>query len=139
MRKSHLKNRIFALGYAGWRNLEDFIDALKGLGVGILIDVRRFPTSKNPDFMGENLKTELPKHGIRYVYMGDLLGGYRRGGYRRYMETEEYMKGIRRLLELAKIDNIAIMCLERKSKYCHRRFIIETLSKMGIETIEIEK
>lgn len=71
--------------------------------------------------------------------MGGSLGGFRRGGYEKYMETTEYKDGIKRLLEICKDENVAIMCLEPKSKYCHRRFIIQTITKMGVEVILMEK
>ncbi len=131
--------RIFSLGYANWKKLDKMLRSLKEYGVEVLVDIRRFPKSKNPEFTGENLMAELPKHGIEYRFMGDLLGGYRRGGYERYTETEDYMRGIRELLKLAEDGNVAIMCLEGKPKYCHRRFIIRTLAKLGVEVKEIER
>lgn len=133
--------KVYSVGYGGWRNLEDFIEYLKGLNVAVLVDVRRFPTSKNPDFKRENLEVELSKHNIRYEFMGETLGGYRRGGYERHMETETYKEGIRRLQEVVREEagNIAIMCLEKNHKHCHRRFIARTLSTKGIEVVHIEK
>jgi len=133
--------KVFSLGYGGWKSIEDFVERLKSLKITVLVDVRRFPTSKNPDFKKENLEVELPKHNIRYEYMGETLGGYRRGGYEKYTETENYKEGIRRLQELVREEsgNIAIMCLERSHRHCHRRFITETLSKKGIEVVHVEK
>ncbi len=104
----------------------------------VLVDIRRFPKSKNPQFTRENLAWELSRNGIRYKYMGDILGGYRRGGYERYMETEEYRRGIEMLLREAEKGRVAIMCLEKKSKFCHRRFIIRSLSEIGVEVVQIE-
>jgi len=131
-------NKVYSLGYGGWSNLKEFVRFLKSLGVDILVDVRRFPTSKNPEFKRENLETELHKHGVRYECMSEGLGGYRRGGYQKHIGTEAYEDGIRRLTELAEDGNVAIMCLERSHKYCHRKFIAKTLSEMGIKVIHIE-
>ena len=44
----------------------------------------------------------LRKENIEYVYLGELLGGYRRQGYIAFMETEEFKKGLERLKKLAK-------------------------------------
>jgi len=130
--------RIYALGYGNWKSLQDFIEHLKTHEICVLVDVRRFPTSKNPEFKSENLEVELPKLGMRYVCMSETLGGFRRGGYKKYTETEEYKAGIKQLLEMAEETNIAIMCVEPKSKYCHRRFIAKTLSEMGTSVIVLE-
>jgi len=133
-----LGRKVYALGYSRHRDLEGFVGLLKGLKVGVLVDVRRFPQSRNPQFTIENLKMELPKRSIRYEFLGGSLGGYRRGGYEKYMETAEYKDGIKKLLEMCEEKSVAIMCLEPKSKYCHRRFIIQTLFKTGVEVILVE-
>ena len=142
MEERAVKN-VIAFGYAGFKKLSEVIELLNRFEVGILVDVRRFPKSKNPHFTRESLEAELPKHGIRYIYMGESLGGYRRGGYQKYTETEHYREGIRRLVELVEEaegegKGVAVMCLERRARYCHRRFIIQTLSEMGIEVAEVE-
>ena len=130
--------KIYALGYRNWKSLQDFVEYLKTFEIGILVDVRRFPTSKNPEFKRENLEVELPKLEIRYVCMSETLGGFRKGGYKRYTETEEYKSGMKQLLEMAEETNIAIMCVEPKSKYCHRSFIAKTLSEIGISVHVLE-
>jgi len=84
----------------------------------------------------ENLEQELPKLGIGYVFMGDTLGGFRRG-YQEYMKTEAYMRGIKDLLDLAKGGRITIMCLERSPKGCHRRYISQTLQDLGVQILHI--
>lgn len=131
-------NRFYTIGYWGWTDVREFIAFLKDLRIGILVDVRRFPRSKNPGFNKENLEAELNKHRIRYVFMGDSLGGYRRGGYEKYTESEAYKEGIRKIHELAEEDNLAIMCLERSRRYCHRRFISETLEKMDVKVVHLD-
>jgi len=131
-------NGFYTIGYWGWTDVREFIEFLKDLGIGILVDVRRFPRSKNPGFNGENLEAELKKHTIRYVFMGETLGGYRRGGYKKYTQSEAYKEGIRKLHELSEEGNVAIMCLERSHRYCHRRFISETLENMGEKVVHLD-
>lgn len=128
---------IYTLGY-GNRKFGDFISLLKKHNVDIVIDVRRFPKSKYPEYMKENLELELPKLGIRYAFMGDTLGGFRRG-YKKYMKTEAYMKGIKNLLDLTKQGKVAIMCLERSPKGCHRRYISQTLKELDVKVVHIIK
>lgn len=128
---------IFTIGY-GNRKLNDFISLLKRYDIRTVVDVRRFPTSKFPDYKKENLQAELLRSGIKYVFMGEELGGFRRKGYQKYMETEEYKEGIEKLIEFAKEDNVAIMCVERTPKACHRRYITQTLEGKGIDIKHIK-
>jgi len=127
----------YTIGYGG-RKFEDFLALLKKHGINTVIDVRRFPKSKYPEYVKENLERELPKRGIGYVFMGDTLGGFRRG-YEEYMKTEAYMRGIKDLLDLAKKRRVAIMCLERSPKGCHRRYISQTLQDLGVQILHIIK
>ena len=131
-------NRFYTIGYGGVEGCPGIHRSLKDLRIGILVDVRRFPRSKNPGFDRENLEAELNKHTIRYVFMGETLGGYQRGGYEKYTQSEAYKEGIRKLHELAEEGNLAIMCLERSHRYCHRRFISETLEKMGVKAVHLD-
>ena len=127
---------IWTIGYSG-RTKEAFLKLLKDYGIEIVVDVRHFPTSKNPDFKREALEAWLPENGIRYVWLGDLLGGYRRGGYERYMGTPAFREGIEKLLQIARKGRTCIMCMERNPKYCHRRFIAAYLEAMGVKVIHI--
>lgn len=66
---------LYTIGH-GSRKAEDFIDLLHKYGVMYLIDVRTYPHSRfHPQFSRAALQSLLEAHGIRYVFMGDLLGG----------------------------------------------------------------
>ena len=127
---------VWTIGYSGCSK-RTFLALLKDYGIEILVDVRHFPTSKNPDFKKEALEVWLPENGIRYVWLGDLLGGYRRGGYERYMGTPAFREGIEKLLQIAREGRTCIMCMERNPKYCHRRFIAAYLEAMGVQVVHI--
>ena len=72
-----------------------------------------------------------------YEYLGDLLGGFRKGGYEKHMKTEEFKSGLGRVIELAKNLRVAIMCSEKIVFKCHRRFITRALQRRGIQVIYI--
>lgn len=127
---------FFTIGYSG-RSISNLISTLKNYGVTLVVDVRRFPTSKVEDFKRENLRLHLEENGIKYLWLGDKLGGFRSGGYRKYVESEEFNEGISRLVELSKSEVVCILCLERKPKHCHRRFIAEALENMGFKVYHI--
>jgi uncharacterized protein (DUF488 family) len=128
---------IFTIGYGG-RKFADFVALLQEHGIALVVDVRRFPKSKLPEYEKESLEAKLPQFGIGYIWMGDTLGGFRRGGYPKYMESDDYRDGINKLLELAEQGKLVLMCKERTDAGCHRRYIGETLADKSIKTIPLK-
>ncbi len=126
---------MLMLGYAGMR-IESFLKLLGRHGVEVLVDVRRFPRSKNPEFVQQRLREHLEAAGIAYVHLEEL-GGYRRGGYAAYATSPEFRRGIERLLELASERRVAVMCLERSQRWCHRRYIAQELRRRGVGVQEL--
>ena len=127
---------VFTIGYGG-RRFDDFVTPLQQHGISLVVDIRRFPRSKMPEYNKESIEAKLPEFGISYIWMGDTLGGLRRGGYPKYMESDDYQAGITKLVELAEQGNIVLMCKERTDAACHRRYIVETLTNNGIKTIPL--
>lgn len=127
---------VFTIGYSG-RKLEHFLTLLKGHGIAVVVDVRRLPRSKSPEYSRESLERELSEIGIGYIWMGDTLGGFRSGGYRKYMGSDSYQEGIAKLLELAKERTLALLCKERSEAACHRRFIVQSLAERGVKTVPL--
>jgi uncharacterized protein (DUF488 family) len=132
------KISVWTIGHSN-RSIKYFLDLLGEHGIEVLVDVRRFPTSKVEQFKREEMERWLGDHGIDYVWMGEELGGYRRGRYKAYMETEQFKDGIERLLEIAKQKKVCIMCLEPNPKYCHRRYISAYLDRKGVNVMHILK
>jgi len=128
---------IYTIGHSN-RTLREFVRLLKVYGIQLVVDVRRFPTSRKvPHFSREALEKSLDEAGLEYVYLGDLLGGYRSGGYAKHMETEAYRRGVERLLEVSRDRRTAIMCAEKFPWRCHRRHIARTLEEMGVPVVHI--
>jgi uncharacterized protein (DUF488 family) len=131
---------IFTIGY-GSRSISQFIDTLQIRGIRYRIDVRSKPYSRfKPEFSRDALTTALRLENIRYVFMGDLLGGqpsdsscYTEGkaDYGKIESKPFYAKGIARLIDAyEKGYYVALMCSEGKPQDCHRSKLIgETLSK----------
>lgn len=133
-----LMKAIYTVGHSN-RELKEFVEILKSYNISILVDIRRFPLSRKfPHFNKESLKLALERSGIKYVWLGELLGGFRKGGYAKYMETEEFKKGITELMNLIKSENVlAIMCKEKLWFKCHRRFIASALRERGYKVVHI--
>jgi uncharacterized protein (DUF488 family) len=145
-------SRIWTIGHST-RHIDDFISLLEEDGIKLLVDVRSLPGSKRyPQFNKEALAESLIACGIRYEHFPEL-GGRRKPkrdsqntawrnasfrGYADYMETEEFRKGIERLVELAKETGpTAIMCAEAVWWRCHRGLISDYLKVRGVEVMHI--
>ena len=162
--------RIWTIGHST-RTIDEFISLLKENEINLLADVRAWPGSKRyPQFNKDALAESLNAHGIRYEHFPEL-GGKRKSkpdsrntawrnasfrGYADYMETEQFQKGIERLLALTRNDPesirgrnehdgwesvapcaIAIMCAEAVWWRCHRSLIADYFKARGLEVLHI--
>ena len=144
--------RIWTIGHST-RAIDEFISLLKENEIKLLADVRAWPGSKRyPQFNKDALAESLTAHGIRYEHFPEL-GGKRKSkphsrntawrnasfrGYADYMETEQFQKGIDRLLDVAaKVGPTAIMCAEAVWWCCHRSLIADYLKSRGTEVLHI--
>ena len=127
---------IYTIGY-GSRSMTEFIDILHQYKIAYLIDVRSVPHSGyKKEYSKEPLAKELEQNGIRYVYMGDVLGGkpedtscYVNGivDYKKIKKTEFFKRGIERLrAAFSQQQCVALMCAEEKPEQCHRTKLIST-------------
>ena len=144
--------RIWTIGHST-RAIDELISLLKENDIRLLVDVRAFPSSKRyPQFNKDTLAESLNANGICYEHFPEL-GGKRKSrpdsrntawrnasfcGYADYMETEQFQKGIERLLDLAaEAMPTAIMCAEAVWWRCHRSLIADYLKARGVEVIHI--
>ena len=130
--------KVYTIGHST-RKMNEFFKVLSSYHIKLIIDVRRFPTSRKfPWFNKDNLSKKLRDLGIEYVHLPEL-GGFRSGGYKMFMETLEFKTGIEKLLKILEKskENVAIMCSEKFFWRCHRRFIADFLTNLGFEVIHI--
>jgi len=132
------KKTVYTIGHSN-RSISEFIHLLKSYGISAVVDVRRFPSSKRvPWFNRDVLERALVENNVKYYWLGDLLGGFRREGYLEYMRKEEFRRGLSELLTIiSKEEKVAIMCRERLWFKCHRRFIADELARRGYEVVHI--
>jgi uncharacterized protein (DUF488 family) len=144
-------NTLYSIGH-GNRSAEELISLLKSFGVQYLIDVRSSPYSKfNPQFNQNTLKFSVENEGVKYVFMGDVLGGrpkdvtcYKEGGVVDYeiIKTKDFFKsGIERIkVAYEKNIKVALMCSESKPQECHRSKLIgEVLRDANITVQHIDE
>jgi uncharacterized protein (DUF488 family) len=117
-------------------------DRLTGAGVRRLVDVRRFPASRNnPDVAREALERWLPERGVGYRWE-ERLGGRRRlprdepvedgwwtvaqfAAYAAHTRSPEFAAALDEVLAEAAGSTVAVMCSESVWWRCHRRLIAD--------------
>ncbi|GBD10035.1 hypothetical protein HRbin22_02298 [Candidatus Thermoflexus japonica] len=142
---------IWTLGHSN-RGLEEFLRLLRIYRIEQVIDVRRFPASRrHPHFCGPALAAALADVGIGYLHLPELGGrrvprpdsphiAWRTPGFRGYadhMESEDFRRGLERVIEEAGRSRTALMCAERFPWRCHRRLIADALTVRGVRVEHI--
>lgn len=141
---------IFTIGY-GDRSIDEFIDVLRQHNLDYLIDVRSAPYSRfKPEFSKDALERALRQQGIRYVFMGDTLGGRPNDpdcfvdgkvDYELVKNKHFYQTGIGRLqTAFDRQLRVVLMCSEGKPEQCHRsKLISATLENLSIPVVHIDE
>ena len=141
---------IHTIGY-GSRSLDEFVAALQTHGIEYIIDVRSAPYSSfKPEFSKGALEASLRERGIRYLYLGDALGGQPKDRdcyeddkvvYARVKEKPFYRAGIVRVQAAFRQQRrVALMCSEGKPELCHRsKLIAPSLIELGIPVVHIDE
>ena len=140
---------VYTIGY-GNRSIDDFISRLQRHAIAYLLDVRSIPYSRfNPDFIKARLADLLAAHDIRYVFMGQALGGkpdnpalYDAEGkldYGKVRASPVYQEGLARVQNACTQNlRVALMCAELHPEQCHRSMLIApSLEALGIEVLHI--
>ena len=114
---------------------DEFIRILEVRGIEAIADVRSTPHSRHvPWFNRETLTLALNARGIRYVHLGDQLGGRPgrddlygangRADYERMAWEPSFQQGLERLEQLADEMSVAMMCTEHDHLACHRTLMV---------------
>ena len=127
--------RVWTIGHST-RTIDDFLALLRESGIEVLVDIRRFPTSRWEQFKQPNLRASVAAAGVDYLHLAEL-GGYRSGGYVAFTQTPEFSAGIEALLALAASRKAAIMCAEAVFFRCHRRYVADALVRRGVEVFHV--
>jgi uncharacterized protein (DUF488 family) len=146
------KEEILTVGHS---NHEEggFVEVLRGAGVELIADVRRYPGSRRqPHFERSALAGVLLEVGLGYRWLGEALGGRRKPrpdspnggwesdqfrGYADHMASEEFSAGLAELEDLAREQRVAVMCAEAWWVRCHRRLIADALTARGWRVLHL--
>jgi uncharacterized protein (DUF488 family) len=142
---------VLTIGYGG-RDLGEVFELLRRSEVDYLVDVRSFPVSRRrPEFSRASLESALASSQIRYVFMGDTLGGRPRDpacydddghvDYGRCQRQPAFREGLRRLRAAARGGHaLALLCSEVQPEECHRTKLVgEALTEHGVDVRHIDK
>ena len=70
---------IYTIGHSN-HALDTFLDLLKSHEIEVLVDIRSQPYAKYAThFSGRDLKAAVTEAGIRYLFLGNELGGRPQG------------------------------------------------------------
>lgn len=126
---------LYSIGH-GHKTFEELVNELLSFNIGYLVDVRSSPYSKwVPYFNRGMIENLLRPTGIKYGYMGDIIGGrplnnncYDEDGffdYRKMALMPEFKLGLNRLIDAnEKHLSVAVMCSESNPAECHRSKLI---------------
>lgn len=137
------------------RTVEEFIELLRAANIKLVVDIRSFPRSRtNPQFNEETLPATLKKYQIDYLHLSKL-GGRRNKiksisidtnafwenqsfqNYADYALTEDFQKGVDKLIKLGRKQCCVLMCSEAVWWRCHRRIVADYLLARGEQVFHL--
>jgi uncharacterized protein (DUF488 family) len=140
--------RLLTVGHSN-HPVERLVDLLRLHAVTVVADVRSQPYSRfAPQFNRENLLPAVIHAGLRYLFLGEELGGRQIGkitslqdrlaAYEQVSTAPRFQHGLAQLLEAAECETIAILCAEEDPTECHRRvWVARALRERGAEISHI--
>lgn len=159
-----VNRRLFLVGYGRWpapKRLQALLEALKGAGVELLIDIRIVPCSSDPDpntksrygpkdwnlqVDGAGIKRHLEQAGIDYLWMPELGNPQPKDPEMAVMRSHlaspranwPVNRGLLKLRELVPEKRCAILCACKEPEDCHRNLVAEEFRSRYFPDLEIE-
>jgi uncharacterized protein (DUF488 family) len=142
---------VYLVGHST-TSIEKFLEILQAHSISALVDIRTVPKSRhNLQFNSESLRVTLQEAGIDYVHLKELGGlrhpvkdstntGWRNlsfCGFADYMQTDEFKRGLDRLISLGRNKRVAVMCAEGNPFRCHRSLVADALMARGVRALYI--
>lgn len=141
-------NRVSGLhgwGYEG-HTVEDLLDYVRETSAHTVVDVRLNPVSRKRGFSKRVLTEQVESAGIGYLHLralgnpvdnragfADPQSAAAAAAYGRFnqevMQTPEAAEALDRISSLLETGPVVLVCFEADGRCCHRRLIIEALTK----------
>lgn len=142
---------LFSVGHST-RTQGEILELLKAHDIDRVVDVRAYPGSrKHPHVRSDRMAGWLADGDIAYEHLPEL-GGRRRPqpdspngawtnkqfqAYADYMSTDDFQRGLSRLLELCGETRTTCMCSEAQWWRCHRRMICDAALVAGHPAVHL--
>jgi uncharacterized protein (DUF488 family) len=142
-----MPGRIYSVGYESL-TVSSLVDTLRSAHVTLVVDVRLNAVSRKPGWSKKALGAALEGAGIEYRHEPafgnppDNRDSFRRGdgkdGRRRMREILDSGSGpaLKQLVEDAQDRRVAVLCVERAERNCHRQVITDMAQEID-PTIEV--
>jgi uncharacterized protein (DUF488 family) len=139
---------LYSVGHSNHTE-EKFLGLLRQHEIEVLVDVRSQPSSRyNPQYNSGPLKALVAAAGMRYLFMGDQLGGRPEGEdllddeghalYHRMADAPEFLEGIARLERGVRDYRCTVMCSEEDPAVCHRYLLVtRVIRERGVDVRHI--
>lgn len=139
--------KVFTIGHSN-HLFSHFLELIQKNNINMVVDVRTSPYSKySPHFNKKPFNKALTDSGIKYVFLGNKIGGKPRDVkfyhedklvYHRLEKDKKYQDGLKELINLTKENLMVIMCSEEDPNRCHRHHLIsQSLLKHGYQVSHI--
>ncbi|HET6404656.1 MAG TPA: DUF488 domain-containing protein [Candidatus Thermoplasmatota archaeon] len=140
--------RIWTVGYEG-HSPESLTLRLRAAGIERLVDIRELPLSRKPGFSKRALALGLAAAGIEYSHLRalgtprDIRHAYKathdhdafRRDYLRHVEANA--AAVDELEAVARAERVALLCVEKDPRHCHRTLLGEVLAARGWQVEEL--
>ena len=104
-----MQSSIYTIGHSN-QEVEKFLALLKDKAIQVIVDVRSAPYSRYvPHFNKHAIESALNAAGLKYIFMGDMIGGKPSGPqypdanrkvvYARLAVAETFQQGLDRLIK----------------------------------------
>lgn len=125
---------VYTIGHSA-HSYEAFAALISSHRIEVVVDIRSAPYSRfAPQFDREILHRSLSLSGVKYLFLGDELGGrpknpayYDAQGrvlYSRMTADPTFVAGVERLERGMTDFRIAMLCGEEDPAHCHRRLLV---------------
>jgi uncharacterized protein (DUF488 family) len=141
--------RIYSVGYEGF-DVGALAERLAQAKVSVLVDVRLNAVSRRAGFSKNLLREEMARVGIAYIHEPELGNPvdnrerFRRGDEHgrevmRSLLADGSGEALERLMALARGSRVAVLCVERDRRRCHRDVITDVISERdpSIEVLQV--
>jgi uncharacterized protein (DUF488 family) len=142
--------KLFTIGYEG-ADIDDFVKYLKKNKIKLIADVRKNPISRKKGFSKNKLREALALKKIAYAHFPNLgvPSSWRKEAKTHFITRERMFKDysekilpratkdLSEIIDLAKKENVALMCYEADASDCHRSYAHKKMQKLNRTKIKI--